>query len=141
MKIIGLFLTSLVLFAACSAPSQSENRAANTNSVDSAKGNSSASKRPAPTGLTGVPDPADPGHKINLSWTRNASDNADVEVFVDDKFVANVGSPDKTTYQLTGLAPGKTYKIKIWNFWKQQDVSDFSNEITVTTAAAAAAAQ
>lgn len=131
-KTILLTIFGLLCFACSgeSKPAVSEN--SSSNQPTEKQSTSSVSKRVAPSELTGTPDNSDPKTKINITWKRNATDNTVVEVFLDDKYVGFV-TGEKTSYQLNNLNPGQIYKIKVWNLWKQGDVSTWSNEISVTT--------
>jgi hypothetical protein len=86
--------------------------------------------RPAPSGLVGS---AASQTQINLSWTRNATDNDNVEIYRDGSLIATVAGTT-TSYSDTNRTAGTTYNYKVRNKWTSSpNYSDFSNEISVTT--------
>ncbi len=91
--------------------------------------------RAAPSALAGSPDAANPQTQINLSWSRNATDNAAVEVWINGGYVGDIAGGDTMRWH-TGLSAATTFSYKVRNKWSANDVSAFSNEISVSTAAA-----
>ena len=120
-RFFGLIPILLCLFFACDDSDL-------TNRRDERNHPSFTEPRLAPTDLTSVRllDPT----TLFITWNRNAKHNKSVIILVDGSIVADI-SGAQTAYELKGLIPGKTYKIKVWNSWGMGDDSPSSNEITV----------
>lgn len=69
------------------------------------------------------------GNEITLSWARPSNING-YKLYVDGNLKATL-EPVETTYKLTGLTSGKTYKIAISAYYK--NVEGEKSEISVTT--------
>lgn len=90
--------------------------------------------RPIPTSLTGV---AVNATTVQLSWTRNAVDNAAVEVWEDAGLIATLTPGETTSYTRT-VAAASTHAYKVRNKWADGSFSEFSMEVSVTTPPAVA---
>jgi hypothetical protein len=85
--------------------------------------------RPAPTGLTVV---ATSNTTVTLNWTRNATDNNNVEVWQNGSLLSTE-SATVITKNISSLTAGNTYVFKVRNKWSSGTTfSDFSNEYSIT---------
>lgn len=101
---------------------------------------SAAPSFPSPSGLSGSPDGTNPTSQINLTWTRNATNNDAVEIYRNGVLLDTLAAT-AVTYSATGLAAGTAYTFKVRNKWNSGPTfSEFSNEVTVATQAAASSA-
>jgi hypothetical protein len=70
--------------------------------------------RPAPSAVSGT---ALSTTSIVWNWTRNATDNSDVEYSLDGGSWTSLGGPTVVTITTSGLAAGSTHSIRIRNKW------------------------
>jgi hypothetical protein len=101
-----------------------------------------APTNPAPSGLTGSPDGTTPTTKINLTWSRVATNNDSAEIYKNGVLLTTVTPATTTTYSATGLTADTSYLFKVRNKWNTGPAySEYTTEISVRTQALAESSQ
>lgn len=93
-----------------------------------------APDRAAPSGLTVIPDPADPDNNLKANWVRNATDNDSVDFEVDG-VVTSLSAEDVEEY-INSLGPISSRIVRVRNVWTSGTLtSDWTAPATGTTEA------